>query len=131
MRSRPTTVIFVAAIAISGCTIGPRIAETANSPPADELAQPTVVMEAVPPPPFTYWAPVGSTIRNHPRQSGVWIAEVDGQAQRYYFGDQCHASRYQKFIGQPVEALPSRLACHLLDMRSDVRPWLGSDERFL
>lgn len=126
MLGRQTIAIFLAAIAMASCTSGPSIAD-GISRPADNLPQPKVVIEAVSAPPFTYWAPAGSTIRNHPRQSGVWIAEVDGQAQRYYFGDQCHTSRYQNFIGQPVEALPAppsgavwRVTCSTCAVTSDL-----------
>lgn len=71
------------------------------------LTEPKVVMEADPPPPFTYWAPEGSTIRNHPRQAGIWIAQTAGQTDRYYFGDQCEASRYQQYVGRPLAEMPS------------------------
>ncbi|WP_333836098.1 hypothetical protein [Novosphingobium sp.] len=70
------------------------------------LARPKVVIEADPPPPFTYWANEGSTIRNHPRQAGIWIAQAVGQPGRYYFGDQCHASRYQHLVGRPLADMP-------------------------
>ncbi len=70
------------------------------------LATPAVKMEANPPPPFTYWAPEGSTIRNHPREPGIWIAEVADGSKTYYFGDQCRASERQDWVGQRVETLP-------------------------
>lgn len=71
-----------------------------------ELSVPDVVMEANPAPPFTYWAPEGSTIRNHPRISSVWIAQSVGHPDRYYFSDQCQASRYQQFVGRPLAEMP-------------------------
>ncbi|EAB6718025.1 hypothetical protein DUP91_27260 [Salmonella enterica subsp. enterica] len=67
-------------------------------------------MEADPAPPFTYWAPEGSTIRNHPRVDGVWIAETDGKPTITYFGDQCRASQFQQLVGKPLDALPERPA---------------------
>lgn len=76
--------------------------------PEITLAEPEVVMAAVPPPPFTYWASEGSTIRNHPRVDGVWIAGKEGERDRYYFGDECSASRYQRFVGHPLEVLPEK-----------------------
>jgi hypothetical protein len=74
------------------------------------LAKPNVVMAADPQPPFTYWAPENSTIRNHPRQPGIWIAESPDGSRKYYFGDQCRASEFQRFIGQPLDALPAKPA---------------------
>ena len=64
-------------------------AETAAPGPA-----PGVTIVADPAPPFAYWAPEGSVIRNHPSSPGIWIAEGEGDAV-YYFGDACGASRYQ------------------------------------
>lgn len=74
---------------------------------APMLPTPEVVMQADPAPPFTYWAAEGSTIRNHARQAGVWIAQGPGQTDRYYFGDRCQASRYQQFVGRPVSEMPA------------------------
>lgn len=71
-----------------------------------DLATPNVVMEADPLPPFTYWAPESATIRNHPRMDGVWIAESADGSRRYYFGDQCRASEFQRFVGRPLDTLP-------------------------
>jgi len=65
-----------------------------------------VVVEADPPPPFTYWAPEGSTIRNHPRNPLIWVAQVAGQPERYYYGDECQASRYQHLLGRPLSEMP-------------------------
>lgn len=70
------------------------------------LPPPDVILQADPPPPFTYWAPQGATIRNHPRQAGVWIAQAEGRPDQYYFGDRCQASRYQRFVGRPVAEMP-------------------------
>ncbi len=92
-----------------------------------ELATPKVVMESDPPPSFTYWAPENSTIRNHPRISGVWIAEIEGQRTRYYYGDQCRASQFQHLVGQSLDALPGkpadaiwRMACSTCAVTSDL-----------
>ncbi|MET1756508.1 hypothetical protein ABVV53_13775 [Novosphingobium sp. RD2P27] len=105
--------------ALGGCAV----ADTPTS-----LPEPNVVMAANPPPPFTYWAPVGSTIRNHPREADIWIAEVDGRPAEYYFGDQCHASQYQRFVGQHLDALPEkpanaiwRTACATCAVTSDLQ----------
>lgn len=85
-----------------------------------------VVMEADPAPPWTYWAPEGSTVINHPRHEGVWIAE-DGEKSTYYFGDQCKASEYQGFIGQTLDRFPRadfgdklRTACTECAVTSDL-----------
>ncbi|WCM27347.1 hypothetical protein NDN01_25760 [Sphingomonas sp. QA11] len=78
-----------------------------SDPLLTELAKPNIVMEADPVPPFTYWAPEGATIRNHPRQVGVWVAQGAGQPDRYYFGDQCGASGYQQFVGRSLAEMPS------------------------
>ncbi len=73
-------------------------------PVADKMAKarlktppgpaPGVTIAANPAPPYAYWAPEGSVIRNHPSSSGIWIAESDKGAV-FYFGDECGASRYQ------------------------------------
>jgi hypothetical protein len=67
-------------------------------------------MEADPPPPFTYWAPEGSTIVNHPRGDGVWIAEKDGKPAAIYFGDMCRAASLQRFIGRGMSDFPQPAA---------------------
>ncbi len=89
--------------------------------------RPNVVMAADPQPPFTYWAPESSTIRNHPRQPGIWIAESEDGSRKYYFGDQCHASEFQHFVGKAVDVLPEkpanavwRLACSTCAGTSDL-----------
>lgn len=95
-------------------------ASTPAAPPSDPEPAPApsapiqlterreVVMRADPPPPYTYWAPEGSVIRNHPTNPGVWIAYVDGgQAGGYYFGDACGAAARQDWIGRPRAELPS------------------------
>ena len=90
-------------------------------------ATPNVVMAADPPPPSIYWAPEHSTVRNHPRQPGIWVAESKDGSRKYYFGDQCRASEFQSFIGQRVDALPERptnaiwrLACSTCARLSDM-----------
>lgn len=91
------------------------------------LAKPNVVMAADPQPPFTYWAPENSTIRNHPREPGIWIAESPDGSHKYYYGDQCRASEFQRFVGQSVDALPEkpanatwRLTCSTCAVTSDL-----------
>lgn len=93
----------------------------------DGLPEPMVVMEANPPPPFTYWAPEGSTIINHPNGEGVWLAEQDGKPAAYYFGNQCRAAEFQQFVGQPVDSFPKspkdqiwRFACTECAVTSDL-----------
>lgn len=95
----------VIAAALPGCK-----SEEFASPGKGRLSQPDISMEADPPPPFTYWAPAGSTIRNHPREPEVWIAETDGGSKRYYYGDRCRASAYQHLVGRPTDALPEKPA---------------------
>ncbi len=92
------------------------------------LATPRVSMAADPPPPFTYWAPEGATIRNHPRDPGAWLAESRDGSRKFYFGDQCRASEHQVWIGQSVDALPQaprdqnwRVACKTCAVTSDMR----------
>jgi hypothetical protein len=89
--------------------------------------RPNVVMAADPEPPFTYWVPRYSTVRNHPRQPGIWIADFKDGSRKYYFGDQCRASEYQHFIGRRIDVLPEkpanaiwRLACSTCPRISDV-----------
>ncbi len=80
-----------------------------NDPAADAAsletpppgAAPGVRIEADPPPPFAYWAPAGSVIRNHPTSPGVWFAEIDGRRGPIYFGDDCGAARLQGLVGRP------------------------------
>jgi hypothetical protein len=95
--------------------------------PAFELARPNVVMEADPPPPFTYWAPEGAVIRNH-GNAGVWVAYVDGRNVATYFGDECRASELQRFVGQPLSAMPApaegiaiRSSCTTCAVNDDLR----------
>jgi hypothetical protein len=85
-------------------------------------------MEADPQPPFTYWAPEGATIRNHPRDPATWVAESGDGSRTYYFGDQCRASEHQDWIGQSVEALPAppvgsvwRVGCTTCAQTSDLK----------
>lgn len=84
-------------------------------------------MAADPQPPFTYWAPENSTIRNHPREAGIWIAQSKDGWRKYYFGDQCRASQFQRFVGGPLDALPDkpvdavwRLTCSTCAALSDL-----------
>jgi hypothetical protein len=72
------------------------------------LARPNVVMAADPPPPYTYWAPAGSTIRNH-GNPGIWVAEVNGRQVATYFGDDCGAAQQQTWIGLSRKAIPAAL----------------------
>lgn len=65
-----------------------------------------VTVAADPPPPFTYWAPAGSVIRNH-GNPGLWVAELNGRQVKTYFGDDCGASQLQGWIGQDVDTLPA------------------------
>ena len=93
------------------------------------VAKPDVVMAANPQPPFTYWAPEGSTIRNHPDQPGIWIAETTDGAREFYFGDRCRASEFQRYVGKSIDALPEkaagatwRLICSTCAAESDLHP---------
>jgi hypothetical protein len=79
-------------------------ADIRDEAPPFALTQPNVVVEADPPPPFTYWAPDGSVIRNH-SNPGLWVAHLDGR-QIIYFGDSCRASDWQRYVGQPLSSLP-------------------------
>jgi hypothetical protein len=106
MEMRIAAMAGVSAAMLSACSLSEGQQQGGARSPA-HLAQPSVVMEADPAPPFTYWAAEGSTLRNHPRQAGIWIGEVAGQRDRYYFGDQCQASRYQQFVGRPLAEMPS------------------------
>lgn len=77
------------------------------SPPP--LAEPRVDMRADPPPPYTYWAPEGATIRNHPTQPDIWVAEIDGRPAAYYFGDDCGAAGRQAWVGRDLASLSGEL----------------------
>lgn len=108
MRSR--LLICTIVLVLSAC--GSPTVTTSEPPataqePAFELPRPNVTVEADPPPPFTYWAPEGSTIRNH-GNPGLWVAHLNGQ-QAIYFGDACRASEWQRFVGQPLSSLPPAL----------------------
>lgn len=74
-----------------------------------KLPEPQVVMLADPPPPYTYWAPEGAAIRNHPTQPGIWIAYIGGETGPYYFGDHCEAARRQAWVGRPIEQFAAEL----------------------
>lgn len=101
--------------------------ESASAP--YELPQPKITMEATPPPPHTYWAPEGATIRNHPHVPGIWLAFVDGRNVASYYGDQCRASEYQRFIGEPLlsiapppPGMEERRSCEGCPVNADLRP---------
>jgi hypothetical protein len=125
MRIR-TSLHFIVVVASMPGLISCAAAEV--SPAAtSELARPKVIMAADPQPPFAYWAPENSTIRNHPRQPGIWIAESPDGSRKFYFGDQCRASDFQRFVGKPLDALPAkpadatwRLACSTCASTSDL-----------
>jgi hypothetical protein len=127
--------LAVCAFLASGCApeaapvATPDPAPVQPAPPTFELAEPTVAMEATPQPPFTYWAPEGATIRNHPNVPGMWLAFVGGQNVATYVGDACRASAYQRFVGQSADALPApqdgvdvRLSCEGCAVNGDLRP---------
>lgn len=118
--------IILAALAMSCAP--PREAAAPSAAPF-ALAQPKVVVEADPPPPFTYWAPEGATIRNHPNGPGLWNAYVDGRNVATYFGDACRASAFQAYVGQPLKSLPPppngvsvRTSCETCAVNDDLRP---------
>lgn len=119
---------LLGALIVGACTSEPTVPAGEVSSRAIALATPAVTMEASPPPPFTYWAPEGSTIRNHPRDLSIWIAVGADGSQTYYFGDQCRASERQDWIGQSVDALPSppsgatwRVGCTTCEQTSDLQ----------
>jgi hypothetical protein len=126
MRIRSSLYFLGMAVAFVPAMISCTFAEVAPVA-ASPLATPNVVMAADPRPPFTYWAPENSTIRNHPREPGIWIAETPSGSRKYYYGDQCHASEFQRFVGQSVDALPEkpvnatwRLTCSTCMVTSDL-----------
>jgi hypothetical protein len=96
-------VLVMAVAFMPGLTEG----TTAENAPAAKSAHatPNIVMTADPQPPFTYWAPAHSTVRNHPRQPGIWVAESKDGSRNYYFGDHCRASEFQSLVGKSVDAL--------------------------
>jgi len=104
--------VLVSIIALSVLVVAcaPPAATTTPAPPPAaehapfELLRPNVTLEADPPPPFTYWAPEGSTIRNH-GNPGLWVAYLNGR-QIIYFGDACRASEWQRYVGEPLSSLP-------------------------
>lgn len=110
MNVRSTIPVFSIALAalslaVTGCT------RSTAAPIADPaVAKPNVVMAANPRPPFTYWAPEGSTIRNHPSQPGIWVAEATDGGRKFYFGDRCRASEFQRYVGRSVDTLPEKPA---------------------
>jgi hypothetical protein len=114
-------------LSLAACS---RPSETASSAaPPFALPMPSVVIAADPPPPFTYWAPEGATIRNHPNVPGVWQAFVNERNVATYFGDACKASEYQRYVGQPQESFPApppgievRPSCETCAVNDDLRP---------
>ncbi len=123
------SIIAAAALVMAAACASADETKADQAGPAPALPAPDVVMAAAPPPPFTYWAPDGSTIRNHPRQAGIWIAQAAGRPDRYYFGDQCQASRYQKFVGRPLAEMPAappgalwRTHCSTCAVTQDLAP---------
>jgi hypothetical protein len=120
--------VTVAVVVLLGACSQEDHAPAAAERPAPTLTTPAVRMVADPPPPFTYWAPEGSTVRNHPSEPGIWIAEAATGARTFYFGDQCHASQRQAWVGQSVDALPKkpdgqawRIACSACVVNSDLQ----------
>lgn len=79
---------------------------TPSANPAQDPRPTGVTVAADPPPPFTYWAPPGSVIRNH-GNPGLWVAVLNGRQVKTYFGDECAASRLQGWIGMRVDELPA------------------------
>lgn len=75
-------------------------------PPTPDPEPRGVTVRADPPPPFTYWAPPGSVIRNH-GNPGLWVAVLNGRQVKTYFGDDCGASRLQGWIGLREDELPA------------------------
>ncbi|QYF87025.1 hypothetical protein [Brevundimonas sp. PAMC22021] len=115
-------------MALAACVDQPARPADAGTLLPVPLPTPAVTMAADPPPPFTYWAPEGATIRTHPREPTIWIAETPDGDRKFYFGDQCLASERQGWIGQPVDALPEpaegsvwRIGCSTCEQTSDLR----------
>ena len=129
---RLTTALALAAALISCAPPAPsseaRIpADIRDGAPPFELPRPNVVVEADPAPPFTYWAPDRAVIRNH-GNAGVWVAYVDGVNVATYFGDECRASELQRYVGQPLSAVPQpppgvalRTSCSTCPVNDDLR----------
>jgi hypothetical protein len=128
--------LLALAIALANCGSADAPPPSASHIPADiradepsfQLPHPNVTVEADPAPPFTYWAPDGAVIRNH-GNPGVWIAYVDGRNVATYFGDACHASELQAYVGQPLSAVPApapglslRTSCTTCAVNDDLRP---------
>lgn len=118
------------ALALAACS--PPAAPAGSAAPsaaAFVLPQPNVTIAADPPPPFTYWAPEGATIRNHPHVSGIWQAFVGGKNVATYFGDSCGAASMQAHIGKSASSFPApapgievRTACETCAVHDDLRP---------
>lgn len=122
-------ITFASALTLLGaCSSEPEVPVATHPAASSGLATPVVTMAADPPPPFTYWAPEGSTIRNHPNDQGAWIAERADGTRKFYFGDQCRASERQGWVGQSVDTLPQtpsgqkwRTACTTCAVTSDLQ----------
>jgi hypothetical protein len=119
---------LIVALAACSAETTPDSAPATPAPAPFALPQPHVVMQADPPPPQTYWAPEGSTIINHPDVPGIWYATRNGDRVETYFGDACHASDYQRFVGQPRASMPQppadtelRTSCTTCPVHSDLR----------
>jgi hypothetical protein len=130
-----TALILALAACIASCGSPDAPASSTTRIPADirteappfELPRPNVDIRADPPPPFTYWATDGAVIRNH-GNPGVWVAYVDGVSVAMYFGDECRASELQRYVGQPVRAVPPpapgvelRTTCTTCPVTDDLR----------
>jgi hypothetical protein len=126
--ARPFLILM--ALAATACSPPPApVASAAPSAALFVLAQPNVTIAADPAPPFTYWAPEGATIRNHPNVPGLWQAFVGGKNVATYFGDACGASRLQAYVGKPLQSFPPsapgaevRTACETCPVHDDLRP---------
>lgn len=95
---------------------------------AEPISADSVVVKADPAPRFSYWALAGSTVSNHPRENGVWIAHAEGIRPIYYFGDLCRASAFQAFVGLALDQFPYgefgdnlRTSCTQCAVTSDLR----------
>lgn len=126
VRTSPQFAAALVPLALAGasCVASPDVPGTPK-----RLAEPNIVMVANPAPPFTYWAPDGSTVRNHPEQPGIWIATTADGSRKFYFGDRCRASDYQDYLGRSVDVLPEkpdgalwRMACSTCVVESSLAP---------
>lgn len=117
--------LIAGVVALAGCEPSTPIEDVAAPPPPERA----VTVEADPPPPFTYWAPEGSVIVNHPNGEPVWIAQTpEGERLAYYFGDACGAAARQDWVGLPRSDFPDmvpsetvRIVEHGQAMQQDLR----------